>query len=250
MSDSDLSTIEDAMLKQMQDQMRDFANSSRSRTGIGATHIGFSGEGVWQAGKNKIQFNKRQLGANVFDMMHGHRSFRGRVPLYVAGKVFGPQPFVPLPPGEMDQLDEKGDPIWDFVRMLPLFEPKGPHEIYAYSTATGGGGDAIATLVNAFADHVAGGGRQLPVVELNGDSYTNSRGKRIHVPRLDIVGWIDRPATLKALDPPPLARVEPKLIQSSFDAQALPAPAAPAPSDARTLEDLEREGFSDFDDSI
>jgi|SRR6516165_675558 hypothetical protein len=193
--------------------LRRFAASTRSRSGFGVPLVKFDGNnGKWSAGKKGIDMNGRHLVAVTVDVMHGHQKFVDNKPTYAVGRIG--DGFVPKR-DKLGDLDEdlwpkKGKDPWQFVLFLPLFDPE-THEVFLFTSASDGGKDAIGALVDAYLDnceaHPEDAGKP-PLVELGVDSYTNTHNKTIYVPLLDIIGFVEMPATILRIKPPPLPVIE------------------------------------------
>ena len=193
------------------DRFKKYAAKARSRQGFDATLLKFSGDnGAWTIGKKPdlVDCNGRRLVADVPDMMHGHLKFDDNVPIYDLCHVdsdVAPRPREAL--GDLDKsLWRNGteDP-WRWIAALPLFDLQ-THEILLFTTSSMGGLDATGVLSEAYADNVEmhpEDVNRLPVIELGSDSYVNSKGKKIFNPIFDIVGWEERPTSVRRIKPPP-----------------------------------------------
>ena len=79
-------------------------------------------------------------------------------------------------------------------------------------------GDADLKSPDNLAAHPEDHGK-VPLVELMTDSYHNNHGKQIFVPIFEIVGWVERPAAVRRILPPPMKMLELTAMQT-----AMPAP--------------------------
>jgi hypothetical protein len=118
---------------------------------------------------------------------------------------------------------------FDGAPVVPVFDLES-HELFIFSSTAQGGRDAIAYLIEAFADNCINhpeAADKLPLIELRSDHYTNKHGRVIHKPVFDIVDWIARPSAIRRLKPPPLeilaiedkSAPAPTVIEASADAK-------------------------------
>jgi hypothetical protein len=204
------------------EHLRRFAATSRSRPNFEAALLKLDVDnGKWQAGKKDA--NGRRLGADVLDAMGGFQKFKNKIPTLAIVRIADG-----IAPPKRDELDERDenrwsdnrDP-WQAVSILPVFDPE-THELFIFSSTAQGGRDAIAYLIEAYADNCTAHPEEadkLPLVELHSDHYTNKHGRVIHKPVFDIVDWIARPSVIRRLKPPPLEIL-------AIEDKSAPAPAA------------------------
>jgi hypothetical protein len=84
---------------------------------------------------------------------------------------------------------------WQFTYYLPFVADDG--NLYTFSTATYGGRKEAASLCGRYAGDAPKHPGAVPIVQLGTDSYENKTyGSTVATPRLDIVGWTDRPAVM------------------------------------------------------
>jgi hypothetical protein len=77
-----------------------------------------------------------------------------------------------------------------------------------YTATSQGSRDGITNVADAFlenGEHHPEDADKLPLIELASDSYVNSKGKRIFFPVFEILAWVERPAAVRHLRPPPVA---------------------------------------------
>jgi hypothetical protein len=188
------------------EHLRRFAVASRSRPNFGGSFLKLD-EGNWLAGKKDA--NGRRLGADVPDAMGGWQKFKNKKPTLAIVRIADG-----IAPPERDELDEtdescwsdKKDP-WQPVSILPFWDPE-THEIFIFSSSAQGGRDAVAYLIEAYADNCAGhpeDAGKLPLVELCSDSYVNAHGRTIYKPLFEIRNYIERPTALRRVKPPPVS---------------------------------------------
>ena len=212
------------------DHMKKFTASARASTGIDATPIKFLAEpvvnlqnpeyekaaGTYWIGKDLDAKNITggKFVADVADTMTGLRKFtegKVKVPVYavitIGGDVLLPERALL---GDTDtskwQLSkyregERQDP-WRVIWILPLYD-SATGDTLVFSPESGGGINAIADLVDAYAER-PDGDEKLPLISLQSHSRAGSNGKRYSFPILRIESWVDRPAEARRLQPPPL----------------------------------------------
>jgi hypothetical protein len=201
--------------------LRRFAVASRSRPNFGGSFLKLD-EGNWLAGKKDA--NGRRLGADVPDAMGGYQKFKNKKPILAIVRIADG-----IAPPERDELDETDESLWSDrkdpwqpVSILPFWDPE-THEIFIFSSSAQGGRDAVAYLIEAYADNCAGhpeDADKLPLVELCSDSYVNTHGRTIYKPLFEVRDWILRPTALRRLKPPPVTML------------AIENKSAPAPTEA------------------
>jgi hypothetical protein len=181
------------------DNFRAFANAARARQNFEGTILKYT-KGNWTAGKESADFNGAQLIALVNQLAAGWTKWIDRRPVdYRVG--FVSDGFRPPRRQDLDMLSESewpssfsGEPKdpWQFGMHLPLVDQQGTQ--FIFSTSSQGGRDAIASLADAYADHRAKGGTELPFVELGSDSYDHRSYGAVNVPTLNILEWVSAPA--------------------------------------------------------
>jgi hypothetical protein len=86
---------------------------------------------------------------------------------------------------------------------LPMLDSS--HDVFTYSTTSGGGRDCLANLLDAWVQNKMAhpeDANKLPMVTLSSDSYVHSEYGKINVPMLEIDEWVEPPANLKSVIPP------------------------------------------------
>jgi len=200
---------------------RDMAAVLRNRCGLNVNRLAFV-KGEWQLGRDKLAVNGTQWAARVDWLFHGWTMrWDGKIRDYRLGYVA--DRYVPPRRDELGYQDQEQWGIWNKKRdpwtlqwSLPLFNQVSGEEVI-YSTDTLGGRDALAALLQAFADRVDSNpndGKVLPIIELGTSSYQHPDRGKILIPVLDIVGWAPAPNKPR----PPLPKGEPP--------RALPAASA------------------------
>jgi hypothetical protein len=217
------------------EHLRNFASSAR-RGGFGVPFFkldGNTGE-FRRTGKNNTDpMNHQKLACDPVDAMTGWQKFEKKIPVYQIGRVSSG--FVPPPREELGDLDEshweKGKDPWVRVDLLPFWNPES-REVLLFSAANTGSRDAVAYLVEAYVNNIGVHPEDLskvPLIELEIDSYTNSHGKQIFIPIFAIIDWIERPAAVRRIAPPPV-----RMLELTALLPAVPAtPPTPAKTDQR-----------------
>jgi len=205
---------------------RDMAAVLRHRAGLNVNRLAFV-KGEWQAGgRDKLVVNGSQFVARPDWMFHGWTMFwDGKIRDYRLGYVA--DRYVPPRRDELGYQDKDAWEIWNKKRdpwvlqwSLPLFNQVSGEEVI-YSTDTLGGRDALAALLQAFADRVESNPEDekiLPIIELGSSSYSHPERGKILVPIFDIIGWAVPPnkprPPLPAPQPPEaLPKVAPAAIE-------------------------------------
>jgi hypothetical protein len=188
--------------------LRRFAASTRNRGGFGVPYATLDGnDGKWGAGRKGTDIKGRHLVAATTDVMHGHQKFVDNKPIYSVGRIA--DGFVPDRDklGDHDEMlwPKKGKDPWQLVVFMPMFDPE-THEPFLFTSTNNGGRDAVGSLVGATLDneeaHPEDAGK-IPLVELGVDSYKNTRGKTIFYPLFDIIKFVEMPAAILRIKPPP-----------------------------------------------
>jgi hypothetical protein len=188
--------------------LRRYVSAARSHSGFGVSFLKCDGNtGEWKAGKDRTKMTGRQLVADVPDAMHGFQKFENKKPIYVVGRICdGYQPPERDTLGDMNQSRwHNGKDPWAAVVLLPMFDLE-TREPFVFTSDSGGGKDAVTTLVDAMVDNVAlhpEDANKLPLCELASDSYLNSHGKQIYTPIFEIAAWETRPEAVRRIKPPP-----------------------------------------------
>jgi hypothetical protein len=178
---------------------RDMAAALKARTGFNATMIKYV-KGRWKMGRNEIDINDTQLVARVdWTMVGWTKWWDKRAADFKLGYVA--DRFIPPARKDLGHLDEEqwfgsnGRDPWSLQWHLPLVNAVS-NEQFIWSTNSQGGKDAISALLAAYADHVdAGEKATLPIVALATSSYPHPEFSIVHTPQLDIIGWVEPPAT-------------------------------------------------------
>jgi hypothetical protein len=150
----------------------------------------------------------QQLAADPADTMAGWQKFEDKTPIYHIGRIadgFEIPPREALGPVNPDEKDP-----WRRIDLLPFWNLES-REIWLFSAGNGGSRDAVANLLDAYVNKAAAhpeDHNKVPVVELATDSYENQHGKKIFVPIFEINSWIERPAAVRRILPPPIKMLE------------------------------------------
>ncbi len=108
--------------------------------------------------------------------------------------------------GDVDQgvwdTDDQGKPRdpWQMTSYLILKAAEG-QDLYTYAPSSAGGRNVVAALCGEYGKHSRQKPDEFPIVELAVDSYMHkvkSYG-RIKVPVLQIIGWVNKSATMTAV---------------------------------------------------
>jgi hypothetical protein len=184
------------------------AAALRSRAGFNGTALKFV-KGKWQLGRDELDAANTRLVARPDWAMHGWVKWLDKKLVdfrigYVADSFVPPDRSVL---GDMDQetwaIWSNGRDPWSLQWHLPLYNQVSGAEVI-WSTDTRGGKDALAALLHAFADRIdAGEAKSLPIVELGSGTYPHQNYGPVHVPQLDIVGWVEPPPTVRPALPAP-----------------------------------------------
>jgi hypothetical protein len=218
------------------EHLRKFA-ATASRAGFGVGFFkqdGNTGEfhRTGKANANANAMNHEKWAGDPLDAMLGHRKFENKISTYHIGRVA--DGFRPAEREQLGDLDErlwpKGKDPWEEIYLLPFWNVE-TREILLFSATNGGSRSAVANLVGAYLNNVEVHPEDLhrvPLIELESDSYISKHGKQIFYPVFSILSWIDRPASVRRILPPP----------ATLELRALPAPASPpAPAPTPTKSD-------------
>jgi hypothetical protein len=195
---------------------RDMAAMLRARTGQNVTKLAYV-KGAWQLGRDRLDVSGSQWGARADWTFCGHvKWWAKRLTDCRLGYVG--DGFVPLERAQLGDSDEEQWQLWNNGRdpwqlqwSLPLFNQVSGEEV-VFSTDTLGGRDALATLLQAYADRVdsrPADNTTIPVVELGTSSYRHPARGDVQIPVLDIVGWAKPPNKPR----PPLPKAEPPKVE-------------------------------------
>ena len=139
---------------------------------------------------------------------------------------------------QLGDLDEEfwpdGKDPWVRIDLLPFWDVNS-REVLLFSAANKGSRDAVAQLVEAYINNIGVHPEDLtkvPLIELETDSYVNKHGKRIHVPIFSIIDWIERPAAVRRILPPPVKLLELTAVPTAAPATS-PSDSIPAKSEPR-----------------
>jgi hypothetical protein len=207
------------------DFLRKFA-AAASNSGFGVPIFRLDGNvGEYRrAGKAKDDgvLNGQQLAADPGDALTGWVRFVDKKPNYIVGRVA--DGYEPPAREELEPLPDANDKdCWQRTDLLPFWNPES-HEVLLFSAGNLGSRSAVAKLIGAYANNTAAhpeDSNKVPLIELAAASYVNKRGKKIYTPLFDVVDWIERPAAVRRILPPPI---------TTLDLTALPAPAAKQPA--------------------
>jgi hypothetical protein len=218
--------------------LRNFAASSR-RSGFGPPGFkldGTTGEYHLIMNKTGEKMNGKRLAATPVDVMVGwQRIEKGKPPLYVLGRIAdGYEPPTRAQLGDVEEplWPTDKDP-WTSATWLPFWNPE-TREVLVFHAANDGSKEAVASLTQAYVVNCETHPEQInfdPLIELGADSYESKHGRRIYFPTLDIVEWIERPAAVRRIVPPPVKQLE--LTANPVEAdpvEADPVPATTAPA--------------------
>jgi hypothetical protein len=239
--------------------LRNFVASSR-RAGFGPPGFKLDGTtGEYHLIMNKAgeQMNGKRLAATPVDVMVGwQRIEKGKPPLYVLGRIA--DGYIPPPREELGDNEEylwpnNKDP-WTSATWLPFWNPE-TREVLVFHAANDGSKDAAANLTQAYVDHCETRPNEInfdPLIELSADSYESKHGRRIFFPIFEIVDWIERPAAVRRIVPPPVKQLE--LAATPLAADPVPATTTPTERDQREpavpKAKPKRSAKSDMDDEI
>lgn len=214
--DTNVATKENPMTASLE-ALKNAAAAMRSKADfLKGAIVKFDGtNGMWST-KEEPDLNGKKFIAVVPNLVHGVVKWpKGGKPVSHIGRVI--DRYMPPPRHKLDERDEsrwvdKRDP-WRPTHYLSLIDPESG-EAFVYTTSSQGGRDALAGLLSAYVtniEHHPDDADKLPLVELGADSYQNTNyGRTIHIPQLDILGWVTPPASAAQIAPP-----APKLIEDA-----------------------------------
>ena len=211
--------------------LRTFATSAR-RGGFSTPGFRLDGtNGEFHRIANKAaKMNGERWAARCSDAMSGwQRVEKGKPPLYVIGRIadgYEPPPRAELGEDREDLWPHGKDP-WAAASFLPFWNPE-TREVIVFHAANEGSKGAIANLIEAYVNNVAAHPEQTdfdPLIELGVDSYESKHGRRIFFPVFETIEWIERPAAIRRVGPPPVKMLELTATppQPEFGTAAAPA---------------------------
>jgi hypothetical protein len=196
------------------EHLRNFAAAAR-RGGFNVPFFrldGNSGEYRRTGKTNTGPMNNQKLACDPVDAMTGYQKFENKIPIYQIGRVA--DGYQPPPREELGDMNEfewgNGKDPWVRIDLLPFWDVES-REVLLFSAANQGSRDAVANLVGAYINNIEVHPEDLnkvPLVELETDSYVNKHGKKIFYPIFEIVDWIERPAAVRRILPPPVKMLE------------------------------------------
>lgn len=181
-----------------------FASYGAEASSGGGNYLKFS-KGEWLLGQNgdEVELGRR-LVANMDELAIGWIRWSDGKPAErrMGMLVQGYKPEARDALGHTDQTewdaDEAGKPVdpWTFTNELPLADPETGEQM-TFSASSKGGIGGIGNLCKAYGKEYRQQGGKVPVIELQRDSYIHPVYKKLYVPVLKIVSWIDN-ATVPA----------------------------------------------------
>jgi hypothetical protein len=203
--------------------LRDLASVLRQRGGQNVARLAYVKGDWWYGGRDKLQVNGTQWVARPDWIIRGWtRWWDKRITDYRLG--YAVDGFIPPPRDELGDFDRdawqvwnRGRDPWQLAWSMPLYNQVSGEEVL-WSTDTMGGCDALAALLQAFADRLdlnPSDNKTLPVIELGSSSYHHPDRGEIQIPILDIIGWVvppnkPRPALPTAAPPDALPAAKPQ----------------------------------------
>jgi hypothetical protein len=208
---------------------RDMAAAMRIRGGFNGQLLKFV-KGVWKLGRNGVDVLGHSFVTRPDWAMHGWTKWWDRKIVdyrigYIADRY---------KPPIREQLGDDDRDLWDIwcggrdpwgnlQWHLPMFNAVSNEQLL-WTTDTMGGCDALAALLNAFADRLAADpadGKILPIVELDSDTYHHPTRGAIAVPLFNIVGYAVMPTTPRPpLPVAPAPRALPSPASKEAEAEA------------------------------
>jgi hypothetical protein len=181
------------------ERLQKFASTFRPRGGFGALFIKMNGnDGTWKKGKDAFDPVGHKFLADIVDALHGYQTFEDGKPLYHIGTISS---------GWQPPAAEELGPGWQRTVLLPLYDYT-TNATFIFTSQNKGGRDAVVKLIDAmsavYAVHPQDIGK-VPVCTLASDSYVNTHKKHIFYPIFETVGYIERPAGVHRITPPPPA---------------------------------------------
>jgi hypothetical protein len=237
------------------EHLRNFAATAR-RGGFNVPIFkldGNTGE-YHRVGKNNTGLmNGQKLACDPADAITGWQRFKDNVPIYCLGRVA--DGYQPPEREELGDLDPNKKDPWARIDLLPFWDVES-REVLLFSATSQGSRDAVANLIGTLVNNIAANSEdsnKVPLVELATDSYVNNHGKQIFYPLFEIVEWIERPAAVRRILPPPVRLLELTAVPTAVPATP-PGDPTPAKSDKRVPAGAkskpEKPVKLDFDDEI
>ena len=236
------------------EHLRNFAAAAR-RGGFNLPFFrldGNSGEYHRTGKTNTAAMNGQNLACDPVDAMTGYQKFEAKVPAYQIGRVadgYQPPPREQL--GDLNEFHwENGKDPWVRIDLLPFWDVES-REVLLFSAANQGSRNAVAHLVAAYINNAEVHPEDLtkvPLVELETDSYLNKHGKRIFTPIFAIIDWIERPAAVRRILPPPVKMLQLTAVPTVAPA-APPSGTIPAKFDSRAKSKPKKPVNFDMDDA-
>jgi len=221
------------------EHLRNFTAASR-RGGFNVPLFrldGNSGEFKRTSKQHPDPMNGQILASDPGDLITGWQRFQNNMPILQVGRAAdGYQPAAREQLGDLPEPGDK-DP-WQRVDFLPFWSPES-REVLLFTASNQGSRDAVANLVDAYCNNLAEhpeDQNKVPLIELGTDSYKNTHGKHIFVPIFDMNDWIERPAAVRRVLPPPV-----KMLNLT---------ALPAPAPVISPKHPDRSSVGDTDDGI
>jgi hypothetical protein len=153
----------------------------------------------WQKGQNSEEVALgTQLVANMAELSIGWIRWADGKPaerrLGLLAQGYKPEPRDALGYADQSQweTDKEGKPIdpWSFTNELPVADPETGEQL-TMSVSSKGGIGAIGNLCKAYGKEYRQRDGQVPVIELQRDSYIHSEYGKTYVPLIPIVGWME-----------------------------------------------------------
>lgn len=166
-------------------------------------------KGDWLSGKDDAEVARgTRVVVDIANMYHGWICWKDKKPVDARMGRVADYFIIPARDtlGDQDQslweLNQDGKPSdpWNKTNQVVMKAEKGD-QLYTYSTSSVGGFGALAKLSGEYGKRVRAKPNELPIVELETDSYAHkdkTRG-RVKFPVFKVVGWVDRGALDTAL---------------------------------------------------
>jgi hypothetical protein len=233
------------------EHLRNFAATAR-RAGFGVPFFkldGNTGEYRRTGKTNTDLMNNEKLASDPVDAITGWQKFENKIPVYQIGRVA--DGFRPSPREDLGDLDKEfwpdGKDPWQRIDLLPFWNVE-TREVLLFSAANVGSRDAVARLVEAYVNDLGvhpDDLNKVPLIELETDSYVNKHGKKIFVPIFPIIDWIERPAAVRRILPPPV-----KMLELTAVPTAVPATPPTPTTKSKSKRSSGRASAVDMDDEI
>ncbi len=175
-----------------------FAAYGQEAASASSNFLKFS-KGEWLLGQNNDEIALgRQLVANMAELAIGWIRWSGGKPterrMGLLAHGYKPEPRHAL--GDTDEaewdVDTDGKPQdpWTFTNELPLADPDDGEQM-TFSASSKGGIGCVGNLCKAYGKEYRMREGMVPVIELQRDSYIHPVYKKLYVPTLAIVGWVE-----------------------------------------------------------